>query len=337
MLTLVNEIEQKQDNFLPLANEKAAILRNDAPFTVFLRKEIKNLEKRSENKWKISVKRLTIKAKIDIIKSKENAGIGGFSVYSEELNVEERRRQIAAMVKEHGKVRVSDLSKLYRISEVSIRTDLSELEQIGALERVHGGAIAPHRPYYNMGFDERLVTNRDEKRRIAQTAAKLVSEGDTIVINSGTTSLYFTEEILTVPNIKIVTNSLLVAQAAKGSLNTEIILLGGLFAPNNRYTYGETAVHQMQNYRVDKAVLSVDGVSAEDGITDYYYLEAELCRQMLSRAHKTIVLADYTKIGRSSFANIGQLEDIDVLVTNREANVTELDQVREKGIEVHLS
>ncbi len=256
---------------------------------------------------------------------------------ADELNVEERRREIATMVKEQGKVRVSDLSKLYRISEVSVRNDLSELEQMGALERVHGGAIAPHRPYYNMGFDERLVTNRDEKRRIAKEAAKLVSEGDTIVINSGTTSLYFTEEILSVPNIKIVTNSLLVAQATNGSSNTEVILLGGLFAQNNRYTFGETAIRQMQGYRVDKAVLSVDGVSVEDGITDYYYLEAELCRRMLARAHKTIVLADYTKIGRSSFSNIGQISDIDVLVTNREASKNELEQIREQGIEVYLS
>ena len=145
----------------------------------------------------------------------------------ENLSIDERRNDIVELLNKEGKVRVNELADRYKISEVTIRNDLDELEKQGLLERVHGGAVSTYRTYYNMTFYERAKTNEAEKKRIAQEAAKLICSGDTIMINSGTTSLYVLSFIRELKNVIIVTNSIAIAQEADRYKNLDIILLGG--------------------------------------------------------------------------------------------------------------
>lgn len=255
----------------------------------------------------------------------------------EELSVDDRRKKILDLLDREGKVKVVDLSKLFGISEVTIRNDLSELENAGVLERIHGGAISTGKVYYRMSLHERMKTNEEEKRRVACLAASMVSEGDTVMLNSGTTTHYVAQELKSVKNLVVVTNSLTIAQEVGHYNNIHVILLGGSINTQYQFTYGDDAINQLRKYKADKLILAADGVSSEEGVTTYHHLEAEVNRQMITRVNKTIVVADYTKIGRASFARIDALDNIDILVTNHNANPDEIGSIREKGVEIKLA
>jgi len=257
----------------------------------------------------------------------------------EKLNdygAEERRNKIVEIVNKQGKVRVNQLSKLFDISEVTIRNDLAKLESLGLLERVHGGAVSSYRAYYRMPITDRMKTNENEKRNIAKEAASMVSDDETLMVSSGTTVLYVLEELKNHKNLTIVTNALYVSQEAANMRDFNVILLGGIFDPRHQLTYGDDVINHLKRYKADKFILSVDGVSSEDGITTYHYMESEINRSMIARAKKTIVVADYTKIGRTSFAHIAPIEDIDFLITNQNANYDDIQEIKDRGVEVIL-
>lgn len=253
-----------------------------------------------------------------------------------ELDIDNRRKKILELLNREGKVKVIELSKLFGISEVTIRNDLSQLEEEGLLERIHGGATSTHKFYYNMPLLDRMKTNEAEKRKIAVACASLISNGDTVMINSGTTTLFVLQELKHVKNLTLVTNSLAIAQESGHMNNIQVILLGGNFNPQYQFAYGDDTVNQLKRYKADKLILSADGVSAEEGITTYHYLEVEVNRQMLARANKTIVATDYSKIGRTSFAYIDSVDQADVLVTNQNANREEIEFIKDKGVEIRL-
>ncbi len=253
-----------------------------------------------------------------------------------DLDIDKRRQRILELLNKDGKVKVFELSKLFGISEVTIRNDLSELEAGGMLERIHGGAVSTHKFYYNMSMLDRMKTNEAEKRKIAVACAAMISDGDTVMINSGTTTLFTVCELKRVKNLTIVTNSIAISQEVGYYSDIHVILLGGNLNHQYQFTYGDDTVSQLRKYKADKLILSVDGVDTEEGVTTYHHMEAEVNRQMLSRVNKTIVVADYTKIGRSSFAYIDSIENADVLITNQEANRDEIKLIKEKGIETRL-
>lgn len=254
----------------------------------------------------------------------------------EDLDVDKRRKKITELLNKEGKVKVIELSRLFGISEVTIRNDLSELEEEGLLERIHGGAVSTHKYYYNMSLLDRMKTNEEEKRKIASACASLISNGDTVMINSGTTTLFTVQELKHIKNLTVVTNSLAIVQETGHFNNIQVILLGGNFNPQYQFTYGDDTVNQLKRYKADKLILSADGVSAEEGITTYHHLEAEVNRQMLARVNRTIIVADYSKIGRTSFAYIDSINNADVLVTNQNANQDEINSIKEKGVEIRL-
>lgn len=254
----------------------------------------------------------------------------------EEMDIDNRRKMILKLLGSEGKVKVVELSKLFGISEVTIRSDLSELEAEGLLERTHGGAISTNRFYSNMSLIDRMKTNEEEKRKIASACSSMISNGDTIMINSGTTTFFTVQELAHVKNLTIVTNSIAIASEAGNFNNMHVILLGGNFSPRYQFIYGDDAVSQLKRYKADKLILSADGVSGEEGITTYHHQEAEVNRQMMARVNKTIIVADYSKIGRSSFTFISPIENADIIITNQKSNQTELDLIREKGVEIKL-
>ena len=254
----------------------------------------------------------------------------------EKISTEDRRNRIIDLLTKKGRVKVTDLSKIFNISEVTIRNDLSELENIGLLERVHGGAIGAYRAYYNMTLQDRIKTNEEEKRKIATEASGLVVDGDTIMVNSGTTTLFTMQELRNLKNLTIVTNSILIAQEIGHYMNMHVILLGGNIYHWNQFTYGDDAINQLTRYRANKLILSIDGISSASGITTFSHLEAEICRQMAERVSRIIVVADYTKIGRTSFSYIKSIEGLDILITDKKADREELNKIAKKNIEIRL-
>ena len=252
----------------------------------------------------------------------------------EEIGIDDRRQSILEMLKKKGKVKVTDLSRTFGISEVTIRNDLSELESEGMLTRVHGGAVGTRKAYCNMSLNDRMNVNREEKMQIAKAVRSMISDGDTLMLDSGTTTYFVATEITDVKNLTVVTNSLQAAEELSYHSNINVILLGGSLDPRYHFTYGDDALCQLKKYKADKMITAVDGVSVQSGLTTYHYLEAEVSRQMVSRANQIIVVSDYTKIAREGFAHIDEITSIDTLVTNKKADKEELKAIAKMGIEV---
>ena len=251
-----------------------------------------------------------------------------------QITAEKRREEIVATIREVGKIKVSDLAEKYGISEVSVRKDLELLEGEGHLTRVHGGAVGTNKLYVNMDTGERYKTNSQSKRALAERVATLIEDNDTIMMNAGTTLTYVLQAIRDKKNISIVTNSVQNATEASLYPSFTVILLGGELDPKYQFTYGHDAERQTRNYHAAKCILSVDGVSAESGLTLYYSNEASLARCMMESSAETIVVADSSKLGKNVFARITDSKRAETVVTNKTERQDEIAKLRKLGIKV---
>jgi DeoR/GlpR family transcriptional regulator of sugar metabolism len=255
----------------------------------------------------------------------------------EGLCIDRRRQQIMEQLKRDGRVRVNELSRSMAVSEVTIRHDLKVLEQNGMLERVPGGAVVQVINLAQGYYQQRKTTNANAKKSIATAAAKLIRDGETLLINSGTTTLFTAIELKRHQRLNILTNSLAVAMELGDYPSFRVILLGGKINTQYAFTYSSDALAQLSKYKADKAILSVDGIDCRHGISTYHAEEAEINIAMIHRAHQTIIVADSSKLGRESFNNFSRLTGIDYLVTNRDADEDLLRSIRSCGVEVVMA
>ncbi len=250
------------------------------------------------------------------------------------LKIDERRQRILSILNRDGQVKVSQLSQDLGTSVVTIRSDLAALERDGYLERTSGGAVQTVNNFYHLDFRFRTQRNLQSKKEIAAGVSSLVQDGETLFINSGTTTYFTAIELKKNKNLNIVTNSLTVA-VELGSVPTfRVLLLGGEINAQYSFTYGNEVLQQLRKYKADKAILSMDGVDMEAGLTTYHAEEAEVDRVMMERARQIIVAADATKFGHESFSYVGDLNKIQTWVTNEEIQAEYCDLVRQQGLDV---
>lgn len=242
--------------------------------------------------------------------------------------IDARRERILERLRQDGRVSVGQLSTALDATTVTIRSDLSALEQEGRLLRVQGGAVLPREQAGQPG----AIENHAGKQRIAQAVAALVHDGDTLFINSGTTSVCVAAALKTRKNLNIVTNALAVATELSEVSGFRVLLLGGEVNARFGFTYGGDAQEQLGRYQADWAVLSVDGISAKGGITTYHAQEAILDRMMMDGAGRTLIAADRTKIGKTGFTRVQACAPGLRLVTDG-AEPEALEELRACGVE----
>ncbi len=239
------------------------------------------------------------------------------------MDVFERKQKILELLHKDGRVKVNDLSALFEISDVTIRMDLADLEAKGLLSRVHGGAVSSYKSYYNMNMQQRLSANQEQKQAIAKHIAGMIEEYDTVMLNAGTTPLTVFRMFPANMNLSIVTNSAAIALEASNNPNYNVVLLGGLINSKHQFIYGDDAIAQLEKYHADKLILSVDGITPDNGLTTFYNQEVELDRIMLSHSATRIIAADYTKLGRTAFAKIADISMADYIITNADSSTQE--------------
>jgi len=245
-----------------------------------------------------------------------------------------RRNKILELLQKHGAVNVSQLVDMFHVSEVTIRADLTRMDNSGLLRRVHGGAVSlgSKKAYNEMVHNDRMDINKEEKIRIAKACAIYIKEGDTLMLDSGTTNRYVARELSERVNLTVVTNSIFIAQELGFKQIVNVILLGGHLDTQYQFTYGADAVSQLEKYRASKMILSTDGIGVMYGLTTYHSKELDVSRLMIARSAKVIVAADYSKIGVEGFSNITDISNVDVIVTNKSENKKELDNIKALGI-----
>ncbi len=250
------------------------------------------------------------------------------------MDLNKRKQTILDLLEKNGSVSVAELSKVLGTSEVTVRTYLTDLEAKGLLSRVHGGAISSYKPYYSMNLSQRLSTNQAEKLKIAKAVAEMVDDKDTIMLNSGTTTLLVFRSLPTNYNLNIVTNSVAIALEAADIQNFNVCLLGGYVNSKYQFSYGDDAIEQLKRYHADKLILSVDGIDTQNGFTTYYDKEAAIDRTMIEQSEICIVAADATKFGRTAFAKISSPEVADIIVTDSSLNDTVYNSLTELGTDI---
>ncbi|WP_026808572.1 DeoR/GlpR family DNA-binding transcription regulator [Arenibacter latericius] len=229
-------------------------------------------------------------------------------------------------------VEVLDLCKLLGVSAVTIRKDLKFLEEKGLLFRTHGGASLED-PYIN----DRHVTEKEkisveEKSGIAQAAAALIVENDSILIGSGTTVQALAKFSKPIGKLMVITSSVHVVLELIKFRDVDVLQLGGYVRHSSASVVGSYALQILENVSCSKFFLGVDGIDLDYGLTTTNLEEAQLNRKMLSSAQKTIVLADSSKFGKKSFAKICNLDQIDHIITDKGVSSTVLDKLEDMGI-----
>jgi len=229
-----------------------------------------------------------------------------------------RRSDIARFAKQLGQITVTDMSARFEVSLDTIRRDLDILADQGLILRTHGGAV----PSESMAaadspFEQRISARQDAKERIGRAAAKLIAPGETLIVNGGSTAVAFAASLGDLTRLTIVTNNLGLPSAFPASAVANLYLLGGEIRSGAHITLGPVGFVGTRQIAADTAVIGIGGIT-EDGCSTSRIEEATMIAAMIAAARRTIVIADSAKFGRTGFAVVAPLDQIDVLVTEVE-------------------
>ncbi|MBO5867356.1 MAG: DeoR/GlpR transcriptional regulator [Oscillospiraceae bacterium] len=248
----------------------------------------------------------------------------------------ERQNQIIEMLKHKKTVTIKDLAKHFGVSIITIRRDFDILAEAGAIQKIYGGAMLPeaaHTEAVQPFFSARIEKNRTQKLRIANAAAALVQDGDTIVLDIGTTCLEVAKQLKKRSNITVLTNSLPILYELVGTGIT-VYSLGGLLRSGELALCGSVAMNSLNDFCVNKAFIGAGGVTLENGLTNHNRDNATLCSAIIHRADQAILVADSSKFGRNAFAVIGPVECVDTIITDNGISKEYAQEISQRG--VHL-
>jgi DeoR family transcriptional regulator of aga operon len=251
------------------------------------------------------------------------------------LLIEERRRRICDLLLEEGRVTVEGLATRFGTSQVTIRADLSALESAGALTRTHGGAL-PREEATDQPLDVKQLQQHAEKVRIAQAAVALIRDGETIILDSGTTTAEIARALrkADLKSINVITNALNVAALLMDVPSVRLIMLGGVLRRESNSLTGPMATAALANLQADRLYLGADGLDPELGVMTPHLQEAELNAQMMRIARQVVVVADSSKLIRRNVSLIAKVEQINILITDDAAPEQAVEALRRRGVDV---
>ena len=250
---------------------------------------------------------------------------------------QQRRQKILEMLQEEGAARVHNLSELFGVSEPTIRQDLVRLESEGLVVREHGGASLKSVPDQVRSMSLHHTENMAKKILIARKAAEYISSGDSIILDSGTTITEVARCLEQKDNLRIITDSLNIALLLGGRSDFVLMVTGGEFKAPTLSVTGDKAARFFDQIHVDKLFLAVGGISLEAGLTYPGFSDIPVKTAMMASAGEVYVLADSTKMGKTSFAALGKLENVDYLITDNEIEPGFRRKIEDIGITVVLA
>jgi DeoR family galactitol utilization operon repressor len=242
----------------------------------------------------------------------------------------EREREIVRLLAEDANISVVQLADRLGVSAVTVRSDLNNLAQKGVIVRTRGGATPAFHP--NVIVRQNLMV--EEKNRIAQAAADLVEDGDTIMIEAGTTTALIAKYLLGKRFVNIVTNSTLIFPFARINPGVHLTVVGGEFRPSTESLVGPVALAQLERFHVRLAFVGTDGFSLDGGLTTHMVDGAEIVRRMSERSDETVLVADSGKHGRIGFVHVLPVTSVARLVSDSGLPDEAVAALQEAGIAV---
>lgn len=248
---------------------------------------------------------------------------------------------IQQLLEQKGFVRVRDLADRFGVSTVTVRNDLQVLEERQLAFRVHGGAMPFNTARGERSFEEVAERHADEKAAIAATAASLVANGETIVVDVGTTAAAFAQALVDrqdLTELTVITSGIKIALLLEAAHpRFTIVVTGGTLRPKQHSLVEPLATTLFQSLRVDSVFLGCNGIAVDGGVTNINLPEAVVKRAMLEAAARCVVMADATKLGVRALAPVCTLDEVDVLVTDGRALATDVEPIRAEGVDVVLA
>lgn len=234
----------------------------------------------------------------------------------ENLLANQRREKILELLHEDGSAKVSNLARLFKVTEVTIRQDLERLEKEGQIVREHGGAYLKNVEDQVKNFSLTHQENMDKKRLIAGKSLEFIESGDTIILDSGTTTTEIAKQLKGMKNLTVITNALNIALMLGGDPSIEVIVTGGEFKPPTLSLTGQKAADFFDGLNVQKLFLATAGISLRAGLTYPSISDLVVKKAMIDAADVTYLVADSSKFGMSALASLGALSLIDYIITD---------------------
>jgi DeoR family transcriptional regulator of aga operon len=248
---------------------------------------------------------------------------------------EERLEKIIALLEKEDRLVTKNLPEILNTTSVTIRKDIAILEQRGLLKRTHGGAIKPRKLFHGLALNEKEKLNLEEKIRIAKKAAKLISEGDTIILDSGSTTSFIAKEIKQMKGITVITNAINIVSILLNS-DIDVILIGGSLIKETSTLVGPLADDVLRKISADKLFIGVDGIDFEVGLTTPNILEANTSRVMMEMSGEIILVVDASKFGRRSLGVISKVSEVNSIITTKKLSENELKKFADYDVQVFI-
>ena len=250
------------------------------------------------------------------------------------LSTLERRQQIVQQAQSLGKVMVDALARQFAVSTVTIRSDLNELDENGLLVRCRGGALASTRLARELSVQERYNRHLPTKQKLGKAAAKLIHNGDSVILDAGTTTEEVAHCLSNYDDLVVMTNGLNIASALAGAEGVELMMTGGSLRRKSLSLYGRLAEQSLRELQFDKLILGVDGFNTRSGITTYYEPEAVLNRLMCQVCAEIIAVTDSSKFDRRGFYIICAHDRVNTLVTDSGLPPDCAEELKSAGVEL---
>jgi DeoR family transcriptional regulator, aga operon transcriptional repressor len=257
---------------------------------------------------------------------------------SRRLLVEERRRLIVDLVEQQGRATVEELAQKFGTSAVTIRADLDALARSSAIARSHGGALPAAPAANDTPLNIKETRWHAQKLRIGQAAAKMIRDGETIILDSGSTTVEIARQIrqMKFESLTVITNALNIAMELSGLPQIRVMMLGGLLRQTSYSLVGPDAEQALAKLSADRLFLGVDGLDPEVGVTTPDPLEAALNALMIRVSRQTIAVLDASKLGQRSLSVITPVKNLDMVISDSSAPADTVEALRTAGVQVVL-
>jgi DeoR/GlpR family transcriptional regulator of sugar metabolism len=250
------------------------------------------------------------------------------------LSQQERMQEVLRMLETRDAVHVAELSKAFAVSEVTVRSDLSQLARQGLVARVRGGVRALERGQSELGFDFRLRLEVERKQAIARAAAAMADEGEAIALDSSTTAYYLALELRTKKELVVVTNGLLIASALADAPGISVLVTGGMLRLQAMSLVGELGAEALRTTRISKGFFGARGISLDAGLMDLNPDEVRIKREMASVCERVIGIADGSKWHRTALLPFVAPDQVHAIVTDTGAPADHVDDWQARGVEI---
>ncbi|PVE13675.1 DeoR/GlpR family DNA-binding transcription regulator [Streptomyces scopuliridis] len=245
-----------------------------------------------------------------------------------------RQKAIIDLLQEHGKVETALLSRDLGVTEMTIRRDIEQLEKEGVLYRVYGGAVPTSGRSFEPPFSIRLTQKTESKTAIATQAARLVPRGANVALDFGTKTYFVAKELRKHPGALIAPTGLHAARELAKNPAIRILMPGGHLKPNELSIYGSDAEDFFRSHRWDVSLVSIAGIDTDQGLTDYNRSDAKLKASLIHNSDCVVILAEERYLGAVSFAPVGSLEKVHIVVTDAHPDHKSLTDFHKRGINI---